>query len=679
MSAAPPAALVPAGVPRLERTSTVPEAAPAPPVTPAAPEPPAQPDDPRHAWLTGIVVDASAAPVAGAEVAVLATLSGDNTIAFQMDRDFHARLERVARTESGADGRFRVRLPRGLPFDVVATAQGHADGLAPLCHAGEDVRIELDVERELHGMLTRSTDGVPIEDALVRVFHWPSYASRAARSASDGTYRVPHPFRESAYVEVLPHAEEALHWTWVELGDERRVRRDFALAPGVAVVGRVTARESGLPIEGATVGEGWQLRRTAVTDADGRYRLPGIGGGGAYGLVARANGRGQVKRLELPPVVDGAIRVDFELPRAWSATGRVVDRAGAPIAGARVDASGHGGADQGQELARSTARSAADGRFQLRDLAPGYRYTASVGAPGFASILRAFPEPSTDGGVAELGALVLGPPALVAGRARRADGTPLAGAEVSIAGEPGWRSAATDALGRFAFGDLPPGAYRVSATWYERPLTPELELVVAEGELREGLELVLPRGLALAGRVIDADGRGVGGVNVAAGLRPSDDPEVALDHLYAVTDADGAFRLEDAPAGTYWIGAYPRGGVKHDPDAPLLDGSVDGILAGGAPAEIVLPRGAVIIGRVLDPSGAPLVNHSVEGRTPGSDTRSTRVATDALGRFELVVLPDTTWTLVVTGPPQDERRRALLEHPGVAAGSVDVVLQLAPR
>jgi hypothetical protein len=145
MSAAPPAALVPAGVPRLERTSTVPEAAPAPPVTPAAPEPPAQPDDPRHAWLTGIVVDASAAPVAGAEVAVLATLSGDNTIAFQMDRDFHARLERVARTESGADGRFRVRLPRGLPFDVVATAQGHADGLAPLCHAGEDVRIELDV------------------------------------------------------------------------------------------------------------------------------------------------------------------------------------------------------------------------------------------------------------------------------------------------------------------------------------------------------------------------------------------------------------------------------------------------------------------------------------------------------------------------------------------------------
>jgi protocatechuate 3,4-dioxygenase beta subunit len=438
-------------------------------------------------------------------VVALRTDSNDNTLLWQRDPGFHAHLERAAEAATGADGRFRFSLPRGLPFDVEASTASGAEGVVPLRYAGEDVLVKL-VRHSLHGRLTRASDGAPIAGALVRVFSWPSYVSREAQSGADG-YRVTFPFDAGLWVEVLPLAEEATQWTSFELDASGEKEMDFVLADGVAVVGRVTEAGSGRPLAGAIVGEGWQFRRTAVTDAEGRYRLAGIGGAGAYGLAAKAKGHGMAKRMELPSVVDGALHVDFELPLAWSASGRVVDVAGAPVENALITAGGSFGGAEGQMMEYTSCRSDQDGRFRIEDLTRGRaQHGFTVRAVGLARHHGWIPQALEGDSDSFLGEIVLLPPVLVAGRVLTADGRPLLEAEVSVDGHD-WRSTWTDALGRFTFGDLEPGSYRLKANWNSRPARPELELVLADGEIREGLELRVPRGETLSGRVID-DARG---------------------------------------------------------------------------------------------------------------------------------------------------------------------------
>lgn len=647
---------------------------------PAPPAPvPEPPSDPWMDLLQGIVVDAQDAPVPGATVALVQAPSSNNTLLFQFDPEFRKRLDSVASAETGADGRFRFELPCGIPFDLEARASGHADGFAALHYAGEDVRIVLGTEKEVFGRLTRARDGGAIEGALVRVIESYSYATRETRSAADGSYRVPFSFEWDVYLEVLPREEEGTQWLKVQLDADGKARMDLSLLDGVAVVGRVTESGSGRALAGAIVGEGWQFRRTAVTDAEGRYRLPGIGGAGAYGISAKAKGHGQEKRLELPSAVNGEIRIDFELPPAWSASGRVVDRAGAPVSRALVVAGGSKSGKKGQQMERSACRSDADGRFRLEDLSPGWFHGLSVTAPGFATFHQRLAAPSVEGGEMALGELVLSPPTLVSGRVLGPDGAGVVDVEVTIQNEDDGRVAWSDSLGRFSFGDLPAGGYALFGSWGGVPTEPRLELSLGEGEIREGIELRTRSGRTLTGRVVDEQGRGIAHVNVFARLEKALDPEVELEQeLYERTDANGAFRFDALPAGEYVLAAFPREGVVSDPDSPWLDGGIRPVLTDSAPVEIVLARGETIRGSVLDAAGAPVVNFSVFGR--GANGERTLISgTDALGRFELTVARGTTWDLVVGRPLQGhDYEKALLTEQGVSAGTQQLELRLSP-
>jgi hypothetical protein len=473
---------------------------------------------------------------------------------------------------------------------------------------------------------------------------------------------------------VLPRFEEATQWRGIELDDDGTARMDLVLADGAPVVGRVTEVGSGRPIAGAVVGEGWQFRRTAVTDEEGRYRLDGIGGAGAWGLAAKAKGHGTVKRMELPARVDGELHVDFELPLAWSATGRVMDREGRPVGGARVACSWSLNDQNGQQMARSSCFSATDGRFRLEDLSPGGRHSLSVTAAGFATLYRRLTEPQPFG-ASELGELTLGPPTFVAGRVLDGEGGGVAGVEVSIEGAA-WRSAETDALGRFAFGDLPAGLYSLSGSREGRPTSPRIELDLAEAEIREGLELFVVRGGTLSGRIVDERGAGIRGVNVFATARTESSP---AEPLFTRSGEDGRFSFFDLPDEQYLISAFPRDGVASDPEAPWLDAQPIWVATDSALVEIVLTKGALIRGLVLDETDSPLVNFSVVG--VGADGGRTLIhGTDAAGRFEMVVLAGTTWSLEVSRPLQGTSFENVLhvEH-GVAAGARDVVLRVAIR
>ncbi|MEX1025969.1 MAG: carboxypeptidase-like regulatory domain-containing protein [Planctomycetota bacterium] len=112
----------------------------------------------------------------------------------------------------------------------------------------------------------------------------------------------------------------------------------------------------------------------------------------------------------------------------------------------------------------------------------------------------------------------------------------------------------TDAVGRYRFEDVEPGEYLLSLTHGERAAASTFDLTVTAGETRRDFRV----GMAtIAGRVVDASGRGVAGVTVA--VEPvSDAAEQAFDHRVqgrprvhgrlssgasTITDAKGAYEL----------------------------------------------------------------------------------------------------------------------------------------
>src|SRR5262245_41966424 len=111
------------------------------------------------------------------------------------------------------------------------------------------------------------------------------------------------------------------------------------------------------------------------------------------------------------------------------------------------------------------------------------------------------------------------PTGSVSGRVLGADGgRPVKRARVfvSAAELPGGRAALTDENGVFQIGELPAGRYsvNVSKTGYialsygqRRPLMAGTPLQLADGQQLKGIDFALPRGGAIAGRIVDEDGQ----------------------------------------------------------------------------------------------------------------------------------------------------------------------------
>src|SRR6185295_10727568 len=102
----------------------------------------------------------------------------------------------------------------------------------------------------------------------------------------------------------------------------------------------------------------------------------------------------------------------------------------------------------------------------------------------------------------------------------------------------------TRADGRVVFGELPAGSYvlktRVGGrtTWIETPL------MLDKGQVRDDLEVVIPRGLALRGRTVDPEGRPVAGVFLSV---PSADGKGFAGS--ASTASDGVFEIAGLEPG----------------------------------------------------------------------------------------------------------------------------------
>ena len=296
-------------------------------------------------------------------------------------------------------------------------------------------------------------------------------------------------------------------------------------------------------------------------------------------LMMRAGRRGAPA---LPP--DGGARAG-----RFGVAGRIVDRLGRPIAGARVAAR----TDVADAASWTVAGTDEEGRYLLR-LASGASVRLRAEAEGFLPAELGGVQPPQEGLELSLSRR-LALEGLV-----RANGQPAGDAEVTIAGASGTRTAKSGPDGSFSFGGLAEGRYALravrdgSAAYLDG-------VMVAIGDGGSGVVTVeLRAATTLSGRLRDRSGRVIAGGE--ATLAEADGAPLPRS---ATSDGEGNFRFGAVLPGSYVVTARADGYYPSEPRA-LRVGRVP------ATVELRLDAGATIDGRVVDDHAQPIAGADVQ-------------------------------------------------------------------
>lgn len=635
--------------------------------------------------LSGRVFDSEGRLVSGAFV--LAEAAGEVTARAPTDSEGRYRLASLApatwklsvllgrerRTKGGSVAvplveRFDVHLPGG------AALRGHVtDGDTRTPVAGAVVTATFYTEGDGQTGVSRTTsdaDGAwALEDVPPGILFENSLVAE-----KEGYLRFPDPMTDTQAVRADLRAGET-------------VEREIVLHGGGAVRGRVVD-ESGEPVAHARVTlstMGWSP--TAVTAEDGSYRLSPLQPGRGL-LFASAQGYhmpGYPERswpqVDFPPActVDvperGEVEKDLVLAPLATAEGLVVDGEGRPVAGAAI----HTGGESPESA------TGADGAFRTL-VRPG---TAIVlEARGlFGTRGRSAPFAAQSGETVKGIRIELQPGASLSGTVRLAEGAKPVSPELKLVTgrweeERRWdhahllaraRAVPIESDGTFRIEGLDPLAYtllgRAEGTGRVVVFAPELK----PGEARDDVEILLPVGKSIAGRVLDDQGKGIAGAVVSVAFLPQG-PEVWSAgeefEATAVTDLEGRFVQGGLGSGRHAVTARAAG---------YLERSVD-TLAGAADVEVRLTTGLTIGGVVVDAAtGEPIAGAYVNSQSQVSTPRfmnNQQATSGPDGRFEIRrLLPGTymLWAGVRDAPGGGFET---WQKSGVAAGTAGVRVEL---
>ena len=403
-------------------------------------------------------------------------------------------------------------------------------------------------------------------------------------------------------------------------------------------------------------------RVRTTTDARGSFRLAGLAAA-AQSVQASARGVGGARRDGVRP----GQRIELFLAPSGAVAGTVQGADGRPLAGASIALEPEK-TRPGLPLAE---RSNERGAFEFGGVAPG-AWRVLAWQPGLAPALaRVLTEKGSERAVA----LTLGPPSRLSGRLVDGEGRPQRGSVTlqEIEGQLVLSTlgqvlrAESDAQGHFVLDGMPRRSIAVAVT--ARGLAARrVEAAPVEARLDLG-DVVLERGLTIAGRVTDDSDRAVAGAHVSASGRQA--RRAVMD---GTTDGDGGFVLSGADPGGYRIGVQ----------APGFAEAVVNVTAGDAPIDIGLRRAASVVGTVVDEKGiavpafgvmalAPLP--TVQG--PGGFGQMPWVTEGSDGRFAIEDLAPGAWSLTVQSPRS--RPAKVADVKVVAGAATDVgVVRLAP-
>lgn len=413
---------------------------------------------------------------------------------------------------------------------------------------------------------------------------------------------------------------------------------------------RVTDR-GGAPIADAEV--------TARRDGVSEPRSARSDTGGAAGLTLAAEtwrvtvrAKGFVAATEERPIpAGGREELTFALERGCLIRGRVVTGDGVPVVGARVSSAWK----RKEVVAGESTLTATDGSFALEDLEAGARVMVRVTTDEHPTEEVVVTTPNEDVKI------VLQPGRTVRARVREGNGQPGVGALVSlfpagteptpgrfrgVAWSRGKVSAAAGEDGVAVFRGVGSGAFVLYARHEIPDGGAERGFGSAKGTANAPVvevEVRLGDGQTVEGRVVDAEGHGIGGARVMV-RRKSEAIE------YDTAEDDGRFEVTLFEPGPWTVFGTAEG---FDPaTAEVVNGNVT----------LTLTRQAALTGRVVDASGAAIASFEVNDKE--FQTKD--------GRFAVPQRRLRTPEITVTAPGFALVKRT---HPDGQRDFGDVVLQ----
>ncbi len=660
---------------------------------------------PDATGLTGRVIGKDGKPAAGVAVMVMKRVERKEAVKFGVQVDPGEDTARYARNgETDPDGRFVI-------IDLVASPQFEIkvktkDGLLG---SKNDVEVfekavfdvgDIPLRRgAVVSGLVRTDSGAPVCGAEVS-FGW-RWSEQPILSGEDGRFpaEIIFPARHSIRVKAKGYAlPESITREFVEgdLVDDL----ELVVIPAAAISGRVVD-EAGRGIAGAQVNlnrqeEGdfldWQSEWQSA-DQDGRFRFDWVCPG-KYQVWASARG---YRQNWLGEVVAGGAPLEITLRRSCLVQGMVVNsRDASPVEAESLklywippwdDGDGQTEFEQYWEDTETDIK--ADGTFSIAfGSHDGGRFKVQAHAKGFAPGMseefRLADESSSIAGILVRIDPGLGLTVKVLDAEKR---EPVAGAIVNVhraapvdssrslerarfdAGgrlEAGpealgdWiERAVTDASGLASFATLSPGSFAVAVAkkGFARAIAAGVE--VRPGQAPEPVELLLKRGGAIEGRVVNNRGAPEPALEVSARGPAGGGDAVSLEN--------GSYRIEGLPAGRYSVQARLEDGSRTS--NPFSFGRQRGDRRELSEAErfpVVVEEGGTTQFEVtverIDPgslAGTVLFNGSPAARVTvmasqveeGGRRRSFRwgenVKTDAFGRFRFRRLAPANYSVVV--------------------------------
>lgn len=480
--------------------------------------------------------------------------------------------------------------------------------------------------------VVRGEDGAPFVGAHVCAWSLLPWADegdspRCTDSGSDGRYTLSGllPLRYAVHASAPRHVPASAVVVALRPG-ERRADVDVSLGAGGVMLAGIVHDVSGGVVEGALLTTFHAAdpvsfgSATTRSDAQGRFHMwvrPG-----QFKILARADG--YAENVVYGPAPDRGLAL--VLTPASELLGSVVEaETRRPVVEARVTV-------VGDELAEPrTATTDDEGRFRLSGLPPGiYRpYAEADGRHGEA-------EHAIDLGLAETSAPVLiaaRPVAAVSGRIIvRGSGVVCPSGRVTLTCSDceGSRTLMEEVDGGLVtFPAVLPGSYEVrivcAGFLAPRSLPP---LRVQAAPIRD-VVWEIARGQAMRGQVLDAGGRPVRGIAVAATPESeTDGPSEMLGEWDEVTDAEGRFELAGLAEGAYSLSTFAEGVAG--PAEPLVVSVSDRDREG---VTLRLPPQGAIRGRVVDLRGDPAAGVIIEAQDDRGSARATEAASD--GAFML--------------------------------------------
>jgi hypothetical protein len=411
-----------------------------------------------------------------------------------------------------------------------------------------------------------------------------------------------------------------LHWTklFVLLGICANGTLARAVKPSaVRLSGRVTYSD-GTPVVSGAVSDAKRTFGTPI-DSSGKYSIVILPG--SYDLQVSYAAGSYVSRQPTGVTLDVEANTvqDLTIP-IIHVTGRILDRSGAPVANARLQA-------------RSTSKDASidaytgpDGRFQAKTTPDTYAKVEIDPPPG-TRYVRTFVKDQT-WSVDATQDFTIDDGVLLSGTVSFARGMTGDGILVTASSATGEEvSADADGQGRYALG-VRPGQYDLRVYYRNAhfSVTDYVQLRLAiNADTKQDIQL---SPIVLRGHVVDPDGKPVSNVSVSGGSG-----SYSRAFFSAASGADGSFEVEILP-GTYFLTLTPPLGSPYpvmSPPDQRWDGDTEQVFA--------LKKASVVVsGHVTFADGKPAAGAIIIAAAPG-DTSGLGLSTvaDQEGHYALGV------------------------------------------